>query len=218
MEDPGFWEWVKTPRSQGGGGLKSGDPIATQTAYNELMRQYVKSAGPGFQPQIVEVPTPDGGAERAFMSSPNSAMLMRDPQSRVRYEVGNDGNLYMVDGTSASVVTNTVGGAPIQPNPKSSAFADMMGMMGQQPARQPEPGFLSRLLGRGGEPAPTPEPTPMPTPTPMATPEQAAPGAAPLPGTNAPTVFSVQQFEQMTGQALPPGDYQDAQGRPFSIR
>jgi hypothetical protein len=217
MEDPGFWEWVKTPRSQGGGGLKSGDPIATQTAYNELMRQYLKSGG-GFKPQIVEVPVPGGGTEQAFMTSPNSAQMMREPQSRVRYEVGNDGNLYMVDGTSASVVTNTVGGAPIQPNPKSSAFADMMGMMGQQPARQPEPGFLSRLLGRGGEPAPTPEPTPMPTPTPMATPEQAAPGAAPLPGTNAPTVFSVQQFEQMTGQALPPGDYQDAQGRPFSIR
>jgi hypothetical protein len=185
----------------------------------KLHEQYLKETGGGFQPQIVEVPTPDGGTEQAFMSSPNSAQMIRDPQSRVRYEVGNDGNLYMVDGTSASVVTNTVDGAPIQPNPKSSAFADMMGMMGQQPA--PPPPMTSRIkefFNFSGQPAPTPEPTPMPTPAPMATPEQAAPGAAPLPGTNAPTVFSVQQFEQMTGQPLPPGDYQDAQGRPFSIR
>lgn len=44
--------------------------------------------------------------------------------------------------------------------------------------------------------------------------------AAPAP-TNAPAasaVFSAAQYKQMTGQDLPPGDYADAKGRPFSIR
>jgi len=185
------------------------DPVA-----RKLYEQWSKESSGGFQPQIVEVPTPAGGTEQAFMTSPNSAQMIRDPQSRVRYEVGQDGNLYMVDGTTAAVVTNAVGGAPLQPNPKSSAFADMMQMMGQQPVAQPTPGPFGRFFGMGGQPTPAPSPSP----TPMATPDQAAPGAAPLPGTNAPAVFSVQQFEQMTGQPLPPGDYQDAQGRPFSIR
>jgi hypothetical protein len=30
--------------------------------------------------------------------------------------------------------------------------------------------------------------------------------------------FSREQFRQMTGQDLPPGEYADAQGRPFLIR
>jgi hypothetical protein len=180
MEDPGFWEWVKTPRSQGGGGLKSGDPIATQTAYNELMRQYLKSGG-GFKPQIVEVPVPGTtNSERAFMTSPNSAQMMKEPQSRGRYEV-QDGKLYLVDGTSAMAVTNVVGGSPFAPDPRTSGFdpAAIMGMMG------PPPAAPRGFFGFGRQPEPTP--TPMPSPTPMATPEQAAPGAAPLPGTNAPT-------------------------------
>jgi hypothetical protein len=209
-------------------GYAPGSKVPKTTA-NQLHAAWLKESGGGFQPQIVEVPVPGGGTEQAFMSSPNSAQMIRDPQSRVRYEVGNDGNLYMVDGTTAAVVTNAVGGAPLQPNPKSSAFADMMGLMGQQAPAQPQPGPISRFLGMGGQPtpAPTPEPTPMPSPSPMpmATPEQRPAGpAGPTMGTNAPTpvaaptVFSVQQYQQMTGEQLPPGDYADANGRPFSIR
>jgi hypothetical protein len=182
--------------------------------FRDQYARYVQTASKSFTPQIVEVPVPGTtNSERAFMTSPNSAQMMKEPQARGRYEV-QDGKLYFVDGTSAMAVTNVVDSSPFAPDPRTSGFdpAAIMGMMGQQPAAPR--GFF----GFGGQPAPTPEPTPMPTPTPMATPEQAAPGAAPLPGTNAPTVFSVQQFEQMTGQALPPGDYQDAQGRPFSIR
>jgi hypothetical protein len=157
-------------------------------AAKQLHAAWIKETGGGFQPQIVEVPVPGGGSERAFMSSPNSATLMRDPQSRVRYEVGNDGNLYMIDGTTAAVVTNAVGGAPLQPNPKSSAFADMMGMMGQQPARQPEPGFIARLFGGGEQPAPTPAPAAAPMPTPVAT---GTPMPSPAPAaTNAPAPVS----------------------------
>jgi hypothetical protein len=200
-------------------GYPPGSKVPKTTA-NQLHAAWLKESGGGFQPKIVEVPVPgqEGATERAFMSSPNSATLMRDPQSRVRYEVGNDGNLYMVDGTTAAVVTNAVGGAPLQPNPKSSAFADMMQMMGQQPpAAAPAPSRIKEFFGFGGQPSPTPAPTPAPTP--MAKPEAAgaamtnAPTAAPTPA-----VFSVQQYQQMTGQQLPPGDYADANGRPFSIR
>jgi hypothetical protein len=159
----------------------------------QLHAAWIKETGGGFKPEIVEVPVPGGGSERAFMSSPNSATLMRDPQSRVRYEVGNDGNLYMIDGTTAAVVTNAVGGAPLQPNAKSSAFDDVVNVMEQERARRmqqnEQPGLLTRIFGGGGgQPAPSPAPaaTPMPAPvatgTPMPTPAPAATNApAPVP-------------------------------------
>jgi hypothetical protein len=34
-----------------------------------------------------------------------------------------------------------------------------------------------------------------------------------------PAVFTAEQYKQMSGgQQLPPGDYADANGRPFSVR
>lgn len=149
--------------------------------FREQYARYVQKASTSFQPEIVEVPVPGGGTERAFMSSPNSATLMRDPQSRVRYEVGNDGNLYMIDGTTAAVVTNAVGGAPLQPNLKSSAFDDVVNVMEQERARRmqqaQQPELLTGIFGGGGQPAPTPMPTPVATGTPMPTPAPAATNA-----------------------------------------
>jgi hypothetical protein len=45
-----------------------------------------------------------------------------------------------------------------------------------------------------------------------------ATAAAPTNAPAASAVFSAAQYKQMTGQDLPPGDYSDARGRPFSIR
>jgi hypothetical protein len=97
-------------------------------------------------------------------------------------------------------------------------------------AAEQGPNFIDRIFGRVPSSTPTPTPTPAPTPeaTPMPspTPEQRTAGpAVPTGGTNAPAamptpaVFTAEQYKQMSGgQQLPPGDYADANGRPFSIR
>jgi hypothetical protein len=57
------------------------------------MRHGWKEQAAGGSPSSVAVTNAVTGAvEPAFMSSPNSAQMMRDPQSRLRYEVGEDGS------------------------------------------------------------------------------------------------------------------------------
>jgi len=185
----------------------------------KLNEQWMKETGGGFEPKIVDVPLPGGtNTVPAFMSSPNSATLMKDAAPKVTYKPDADGTLYALEGTTANVVTNTQG-KPIKVDPKSSRLEDLMTIMGEGGAApEQQPGLLSRIFGGvTASPTPTPEATPMPSPT---------PGTAPLQGqTNAPTpaperpVFSSAQYQQMSGgQQLPPGDYADANGRPFSIR
>jgi hypothetical protein len=91
----------------------------------------------------------------------------------------------------------------------------MMAALSQEVApEQSQPGLLARIFGGvpASTPAPTPESTPMPSPTPAAVTNAATPAPTPA-------VFTAEQFRQMSGgQQLPPGDYADAQGRPFSIR
>ena len=91
----------------------------------------------------------------------------------------------------------------------------------QQAAQGASWAVRSGLFGGGGAPV-TNAPTPTPAATPMATPMPAMAGTnAPVP-VAAPTpmgeTFTREQYRQMTGQDLPPGEYDDAQGRPFLIR
>jgi hypothetical protein len=182
--DEAFNNWLKTPKADGGAGLAPGTPL-DKTTYNMLMREYVK-ADSNFQPSIVTVTNPTTqAAEQAFMSSPNSAQLMRDTQPRVQYKPDKEGNLLAIEGTLANYVTNNTG-ERIKIDPKSNALADALAAMAgpQGSAPQESGGFLSGLFG-GGAPV-TNAPAPMPTPaaTPMAT-----PAATPMPamaGTNAP--------------------------------
>jgi len=139
----------------------------------KLHDEWRKESG-GFQPSIVNVPLPGStNTVPAFMSSPNSATLMKDAAPKVTYKPDADGNLYAIEGTTAAVVTNTQG-KPIKVDPKSSRLEDLMNLMGQGGAAPEEsPGFLSRIFGGVASspaptPAPTPEATPMPTPTPAA--------------------------------------------------
>ena len=180
--DEAFNNWLKTPKTDGGAGLAPGTPL-DKTTYNMLMREYVK-ADSNFQPSIVTVTNPTTqAAEQAFMSSPNSAQLMRDTQPRVQYKPDKEGNLLAIEGTLANYVTNNTG-ERIKIDPKSNALADALAAMaGPQGAAPAESGgFLSGLFG-GGAPvtnAPTPTPAATPAATPMATPMPA------MAGTNAP--------------------------------
>jgi hypothetical protein len=194
--------------------------------FRDQYARYVQTASKSFTPSIVTVTNPTTqAAEQAFMSSPNSAQLMRDTQPRVQYKPDKEGNLLAIEGTLANYVTNNTG-ERIKIDPKSNALADALAAMAGPHGSAPQEsgGFLSGLFG-GGAPV-TNAPAPMPTP--MATPA-ATPAATPMPamaGTNAPVpvaapmgeTFSREQFRQMTGQDLPPGEYADAQGRPFLIR
>jgi len=233
--DAGFIQYLATER-----GFRPGDTIATKQQYDAMYKEYLKhtSGGGNYQPAIVNVPMPGStNTVPAFMSSANSATLMKDAAPKVTYKPDADGNLYAIEGTAAAVVTNAQG-QPIKVDPKSSRLEDLMSLMGQGGmAPEQEPGFFSRIFG-GVAASPTPAPTPgtaplqgqtnapaaMPTPSP--TPEQRTAGpAVPTGGTNAPAaaptpaVFTAEQYRQMSGgQQLPPGDYADANGRPFSIR
>lgn len=181
--DEAFNNWLKTPKADGGAGLAPGTPL-DKTTYNMLMREYVK-ADSNFQPSIVTVTNPTTqAAEQAFMSSPNSAQLMRDTQPRVQYKPDKEGNLLAIEGTLANYVTNNTG-ERIKIDPKSNALADALAAMaGPQGAETAEPSAIASFFGFGGG-APvtnTPAPSPTPEPTPMATPMPAMAGAnAPVP-------------------------------------
>lgn len=205
-------------------GYAPGTRIPRTTA-NQLHGAWLKEGGgsKSFEPAIVPVTNPiTQEVSPAFMSSANSATLMRDTQPRVQYKPDKEGNLLAIEGTLANYVTNNTG-ERIKIDPKSNALADALAAMAgpQGSAPQESGGFLSGLFGGG---APAASPTPTPAATPMAT-----PAATPMPamaGTNAPVpvaapmgeTFSRAQYRQMTGQDLAPGEYADANGRPFLIR
>jgi hypothetical protein len=192
--------------------------------FRDQYARYVQTASKSFTPSIVTVTNPTTQMpEEAFMSSPNSAQLMRDTQPRVQYKPDKEGNLLAIEGTLANYVTNNTG-ERIKIDPKSNALADALAAMAgpQGTAPQESGGFLGGLFG-GGAPV-TNALAPTPAATPMAT-----PAATPMPamaGTNAPVpvaapmgeTFSRAQYRQMTGQDLAPGEYADANGRPFLIR
>jgi len=184
-------------------------------AYLRVWQSQTKGGG-SYQPAIVPVTNSiTQEVVPAFMSSANSATLMRDAQPKTVYKPDAEGNLFAIEGTTAAAVTNKVTGKPIKVDPKSSRFEDLMTVMGEGGVAPQEPqgggigSWLASWMPGSGKPAPTPAPTPEPTP--------AAATNAPTPAPT-PAVFSAAQFKQMSGKDLPPGDYADAQGRPFSIR
>jgi hypothetical protein len=223
--DEAFNNWLKTPKADGGAGLAPGTPL-DKTTYNMLMREYVKGSS-SFTPTtgmatnaVTQEVTP------YFMSSPNSAQPMTERQPVLKPVPGKDGKAYNynpVTGTySPAMIEGTTN--QFEMDPKSNNIADLIeAMSGSQGAAAPESGgFLSGLFG-GGAPvtnAPTPMPAATPAATPMATPMPAMAGTnAPVPAaTPMGETFTREQYRQMTGRDLPPGEYDDAQGRPFLIR
>lgn len=203
MDDPGFWEWVKTPRSQGGGGLKSGDPIATEAAYNTLMREYLKSGGGTFQPTAVAVTNPVNTNQVVpmIMTSPGSAIPFPQPSFK-EGRVDDQGTPLVFDDTTGLYfpATNRATRAPVKPS--EGAQAAQFVMVNGKPM----------LVSPGMNPNPTPTPTPTPSaastapmaagafetnmPVPVSAPAASAamgmgaPAAAPAPAAAAPTGFS----------------------------
>jgi hypothetical protein len=168
----------------------------------QLHAAWIKDTGGGWKPSSVAVTNAvTGDVLPAFLSSPNSAQLMQPEAGKVRYEVGNDGQLYMVEGTAAHAVTNAATGAPLEARQQGNGMMDVIAMMQAGQVAPPQSrGFFG--FGGGGAQA---QPTPTPVPVPAATPAEVR-------------VFSREQVKQMSGQDLPPGDYINAKGQPFTVR
>lgn len=198
--------------------------------FRDQYSKYVQSASKSFTPTAIAVTNPvdTNQVVPMIMTSPGSAMPF--PQAGFKEGRVNDQGVALVfdDRTGTYFpATNTATQAPVKPDARSSSMAELIEAMANPPGggggRAPAPSGLLGFLGLGGGGgAPTPAPTPMATPA-------ATPAATPMPamaGTNAPVpaaapmgeTFSREQFRQMTGQDLPPGEYADAQGRPFLIR
>lgn len=237
MDDPGFWEWVKTPRSQGGGGLKSGDPIATEAAYNTLMREYLKSGGNSFQPTAVAVTNPVNTNQVVpmIMTSPGSAIPFPQPSFK-EGKVDDQGTPLVFDDTTGMYfpATNKSTRAPVKPQanqqvqfvpgPNGTLIPMMPGLTPTNtPTPTPDPAavaparsgtFETNMLTPASAPMLSPQamsPAQGMSMTPTAAPAPAAPAPA------APRVFTRAQYKQMTGQDLAPGQYENAKGQPFDI-
>lgn len=196
MDDPGFWEWVKTPRSQGGGGLKSGDPIATETAYNELMRQYLKSSGSNFQPSAVAITNPVNTNQVVpfVTTSPNSVQPF--PQERFKEGPIENGQQLVFDPQTGTYFpgTNTATRTVVKPETKA----------GPMPIAFGPDGRMILLPGAEGV-LPTPSPTP---PAPAGSVAPAGAGAfetnMPVPMA-APTNSTAMAMTPTAGPAVPAG-------------
>jgi hypothetical protein len=177
----------------------------------QLHAAWIKDTGGGWKPSSVAVTNAvTGDVLPAFLSSPNSAQLMQPEAGKVRYEVGNDGQLYMVEGTAAHAVTNAATGAPLEARQQGNGMMDVIAMMQAGQVAPPQSRkFFGFGGGSGSQATPTPTPVPVATPTPAPVPA-ATPAAT--------RVFSREEFKQMSGQDLAPGEYEDAKGRPFTVR
>lgn len=216
---------IMSPQEYGRSVLGYGEGQSIQgkelAKFRDQYSKYVQSASKSFTPSTGTATNAVTGAEvDYFMSSPNSAQAMREAQPKQSLELGQDGNMYVVDPIkgSATVVTNATG-EPFGAQKKSNSMAELIEAMQNPPGggggRGPAPSGLLGFLGMGGAPTPAPTPMATPSPTPAAAPMTNAPTPAPTPMGE---TFSREQFRQMTGQDLPPGEYADAQGRPFLIR
>jgi hypothetical protein len=222
MEDPGFWEWVKTPRSQGGGGLKSGDPIATQTAYNELMRQYVRSSGENFQPSAMAVTNPVNTNQviPVLMTSPSSAMPFPQPSYK-EGRVNDQGNAMVFDAATGTYfpATNTATGATVQPTDKSGPDMGVMMFMSPperalylqqflQPPGTPTDDMTNSMAFQNVQPTGAPAPaaggyeTNMPVPTNVAAPAGSAAMGVPAPAPAAVDPAAAAPASQMTAEQI----------------
>lgn len=169
--DAGFIQYLRETK-----GFRPGDTIRTKQQYDAMYKQYLKdtSEGSNYKPEIVNVALPGTtNSVPAFMSSANSATLMKDAAPKVVYKPDAEGNLYAIEGTSAAVVTNNQG-KPIKVDPKANRLEDLMAVMGggAEASAQQDPGFFGRIFG-GVQASPTPAPTPEATPAPTATPSAA---------------------------------------------
>ena len=192
----------------------------------KLQDQWMKDTkgGASFTPTAIAVTNPVNTNQviPVLTTSPNSVQPL--PQTQFKPAVGKDGKAYNYNPMTGTYAPALIEGTTNQfeADPKSNRMAEMLAAMaGPQGAAPAESGgFLSGLFG-GGAPvtnAPTPMPTPMATPAATPTPAMTnapAPVAAPTPMGE---TFTREQYRQMTGQDLPPGEYDDAQGRPFLIR
>jgi hypothetical protein len=192
----------------------------------KLQDQWMKDTkgGASFTPTAIAVTNPVNTNQviPVLTTSPNSVQPL--PQTQFKPAVGKDGKAYNYNPMTGTYAPALIEGTTNQfeADPKSNRMAEMLAAMaGPQGAAPAESGgFLSGLFGGGAPVTNAPTPTysdgdargdsdaghdrmrrlPVAAPTPMG------------------ETFTREQYRQMTGQDLPPGEYDDAQGRPFLIR
>jgi hypothetical protein len=212
-----FQEWGRQKRGMAGQQIMDNPEgrrrmVDLQRQYDDYMKQ--------FEPATVQTATLPDGSKAAVING----QVVRDTQSRVQFKPvsGKDGKAYNYNPVTGTYAPALIEGTTNQfeMDAKSNALADALAAMAgpQGSAPQESGGFLSGLFGGGPPvtnapaPMPTPMATPMPTPTPAAAPMTNAPTAM-----AAPRAFTRDQYKQMTGEDLAPGQYENAKGQPFDI-
>jgi hypothetical protein len=207
-------------------GYSPGEKIPRTTA-NQLHSAWLKEGGKSsFQPSAVAITNPVNTNQVVpfVTTSPNSVQAF--PQGRfAEGPVDKTGQQLVFDPMTGTYFpgTNTATQTVVQPQAKApnrfELLQEEMDRMRSGAAEQQGPNFIDRIFGRvAASPTPTPTPAPTPEATPMPSPTPAEVTNAPAPAPT-PAVFTAEQYKQMSGgQQLPPGDYADANGRPFSIR
>lgn len=212
--DAGFIQYLAEKR-----GFQPGDTIATKQQYDAMYKEYLRdTGGTGFQPTAIAVTNPVNTNQviPVLTTSPNSVQPL--PQTQFKQAFGKDGKAYNYNPVTGTYSPGLIEGTTNQfeADPKSSRGAELIEELNRyrdaQSTQEESPGFFSRIFGGVSS---SPAPTPTPAPTPAMTNAPAAAPAAPAP---TPAVFSTADFKQMTGRDLPPGEYVDNNGRPFTIR
>ena len=198
--------------------------------YDDYMKQF---DGPSFRPSAIAVTNPINPADVAAFVYTSPSSVQQFPQQTFKEgKVDDQGTPLVFDDATGMYfpATNRATRAPVKPS--EGAQAAQFVMVDGKPT----------LVSPGMNPSPTPTPTPTPSaastapmaagafetnmPVPVSAPAASsamgmgALAAAPAPAAAAPApaVFSPAQYKQRTGRDIAPGDYVDANGRPFTVR
>jgi hypothetical protein len=208
--DAGFRKWLGETR-----GFQQGDVIRTRDQFDALYRLYLNdttggTAGRGGPNGT----TGAGGAAQQIMAQAESAQP--DSGSAIGSWIsswfgGNDPGRPVAQAEPQATPVPTAG----RSNRSASALLTAALQDAPQPMATPRP-----QLPTGGrvafEEAMPMDVAPSPPPDSVLAGSSAAAAPTPVPSPT-PGTFTREQFKQMTGQDLAPGEYQDAKGRPFFV-
>ena len=222
---PAFGPWLKQTLVASGQIAPDAEyvdlPPKERDAYLRVWQNQTKG-GANFQPSAIAVTNPVNTNQviPVLTTSPNSVQPL--PQTQFKPAVGRDGKAYNYNPMTGTYAPALIEGTTNQfeADPKSNRGAELIEELNrfrdEQSTQEESPGMFSmaRDFIFGGVNS-SPAPTPTPAPTPAMTNASAAAPAAPAP---TPAVFTAADYKRMTGQDIAPGDYTDANGRPFTVR
>lgn len=198
--DAGFRKWLGESR-----GFQPGDTIQTREQFDALYRLYLnETASPAARQSAVDM--------RMQQMMEQGGASQQDSESAIGSWIsslfgGND------PGRPVSKAAPAVEQAPADARPRRSASALLSAALQDAEA----PAMQAPQLPTGGRVAfeeampmatPTPAPTPTPTPAPTPMPQNDFVGEA----------FTRDEIRKLTGKDVAPGEYFDANGRPFLVK